>query len=171
LTSSTVLDKLRARLSATQRRLLNAVAAYEEKNPAGIPALVLNSKLEFDEAQLEVALNPLGGDIVFSSGSDHVLRRFRLTFLGFLLTDQGQELEDLFVRYFEYRREVLTSDPETGRKVDIPRTVVRSVAAPLRTVLCEQPRISPTSLAVILVFGARRMRLIGLARHCLGMGW
>ncbi len=114
-----MLDKLRGRLSPTQRELLNTIAAYEEKNPAGMPAIALNSSLELDEAQLEAALNPLDGDVVFSSGPDRVLRRFRLTFLGFLLTDQGEELENLFVRYFEYRRGLLTADPERGAKVDL----------------------------------------------------
>lgn len=123
MTTSTVLDKLRARLSPTQRKLLNSIAAYEENNPAGMPTIAINSNLELDEAQLEAALNPLGGDVVFSSGSDHVLQRFRLTFLGFLLTDQGEELENLFVRYFEYRRGVLTADPERGKKVDLEAAI------------------------------------------------
>jgi class 3 adenylate cyclase len=117
-----MMDELRARLSPTQRQLLNVIAAYEEQHPAGIPAIAIKSNLELDDAQLEAALNPLGGDVVFSSGSDHALRRVRLTFLGFLLTDHGEELENLFVQYFEYWRRLLTNDPET-RKVDLDTAI------------------------------------------------
>jgi hypothetical protein len=111
----TKLDDLRAGLTETQRKLLNTIWDYELERNCGIPAISLCDSLALQETEIEAALSPLGGDVAFSTGADHARRRYQMTFLGYLLTERGEELEDLLVRYLDYARKLLKADPETEK--------------------------------------------------------
>jgi len=111
----TKLDDLRISLTTTQRKLLETIWDYDLERNRGIPAITVCATLALQKTEVEAALSPLGGDIAFSTGSDHTRRRYQLTFLGYLLTERGNELEDLLVRYLEYARTLLKSDPETEK--------------------------------------------------------
>jgi hypothetical protein len=116
------LDHLRAGLTELQRTLLNTIWNYELEQNRGIPAIALCDSLALQETEIDAALSPLGGDIVFSTGADYARRRYQMTFLGYLLAERGPELEDLLVRYLDYVRKLLKSDPET-EKINLQKAI------------------------------------------------
>jgi hypothetical protein len=112
VTSGAELDVLRERLTADQRAVLNAIWDHYLAHNQWVPRRLVHQK-SGKPAALAI-LEELGANIICESrddGKDY----YRLTFLGVLLTGQGEESEDLLVRYLEYVREhVLTHFPPGG---------------------------------------------------------
>jgi hypothetical protein len=107
------LDKLRAQLTSDQRAIINAIWRYDREKNQGIPALTLYDQFG-SEMAVRSALESLGGDVAFIPQYDSGRRRFRLTFLGHLLAEQGKELEGLLARYLEYVQKLLKADGEVN---------------------------------------------------------
>lgn len=104
-------DKLRAQLTEVQHTILNEAWHYYREKNQGIPALALHDKFG-SEAAVRSALNPLGGDIIYIPSRTGEKRRYHLEFLGYLLTEQGEQLEDLLAQYLEYLQKQLRADRE-----------------------------------------------------------
>lgn len=113
------LTDLRASLTDEQREIINAIWRYDLERNRAIPSIVLCDAVCLDHAKVREALEPLGGDVVYAEGEGYVLRRYHLTFLGYLLAERGEELEDLLARYLAHTRNKLRSDPEI-EKINIP---------------------------------------------------
>ncbi len=103
------LDLLRAQLSSDQRAVLNAIWEHYRDQNCWLRRRVLAER--FGEAPLRTCLERLWGPAVRESQEDEE-ETCRLTFLGVLLTDQGQESEDLLVRYLAFMRERAAADPK-----------------------------------------------------------
>jgi hypothetical protein len=104
-------DKLRVQLTEDQRTILNEIWRYYRKNNYGMPAITLHDKFGSEEA-VRSAIEPLGGDVIFIPSQTGEKRRYQLDFIGYLLAEQGEELEDLLARYLEYVQKQLKDDAE-----------------------------------------------------------
>src|SRR5215211_5348141 len=107
------LSELRTSLSAEQRAILNAIFDYEQKQNIHMPAIHLH-RLFGGEQAVEDALSELG-HVILSYPTNGGRRRYGLKFLGYLLTDRGEQIQDLLVRYFEFVQAKLEDDPESHR--------------------------------------------------------
>jgi hypothetical protein len=107
------LDELRSRLSTPQRDIINTTWSYYREKGYGIPVLTIIEKFG-SEAEVRAALENLGGDVIFIRDNEAEIRRFDLTYLGYLLTDQGEELERLLASYLEYIQRQLKNDIEVS---------------------------------------------------------
>lgn len=103
------LDELRRILTEDQRKVINTIWDYELEKNTSIPTTALYHRLGKDVAGS--ALRSLNGSIV-SEYSGNGTPRCGLTFLGRLLTDQGEEGEELLSKVLSYVRSELRSDPE-----------------------------------------------------------
>jgi class 3 adenylate cyclase len=106
------MDELRASMSDEQREILNTIWRYQMDRDRSIPVITLCDSLGLDIEEVDRVLEPLGGDVVFAAGASQTMRRYQLTFLGYLLAEQGEELEDLLTKYLSYVRLQLRADPE-----------------------------------------------------------
>ena len=102
------LGVLRGRLTPDQRAILNAVWGHYRDQTRWIPRHLLRER--FGAVALSAALDQLGGGVVAECQDDEA-ECYRLTFLGVLLADQGQESEALLARYLEFVRDRYRSDP------------------------------------------------------------
>lgn len=107
LTSGAELDALRQRLTADQRAVLNAIWEHFLAHNQWAPRRLLQQK--FGRPAVLAILEELGKNILSHTREDGK-DCYRLSFLGVLLTDQGQESEELLVRYLEYVRDRCTAD-------------------------------------------------------------
>jgi len=105
------LKDLRSRLTDEQRTIINTIWRYEREKNQGIPSVTLYDQFG-SESAVRSALEPLGGDVAYMPRYDSGKRRFHLTFLGYLLAERGEELEDLLTRYLRYVRQQLKADGE-----------------------------------------------------------
>jgi TIR domain-containing protein len=114
------LDSLRERLTGMQRAILNKIwKCYQEKNSWIVSR---NLYSEFKNSEVQASLANLGGSIIFEIQSDG-RKRFQLTFLGILLTDQGIESEELLIRCIECLLKHADLDPEiTGLNNQVVET-------------------------------------------------
>lgn len=119
----TELNNFREQLTEDQRTILNAIWDYFLTHHQWIPVRVLHQR--FGKATARSALEQLGGSIVFEA-RDSGKECYQLSFLGVLLTHQGEEGERLLVKYLEYLRQRFLSDPE------IERVTSQEVEAALR---------------------------------------
>jgi hypothetical protein len=116
------LNDLRSGLTEHQLAIINAIWQYELKRGRPMPAIALGDALSLTESEVFSALEGVGGDIAYSTGPDYVRRRYHLTFLGYLLAEQGEELQDLLGRYLNFARDKLKQDPESER-INIPEAM------------------------------------------------
>jgi hypothetical protein len=107
----TTLNELRASVTEDQRKVLNAIWRHQSDGNHNIPKITLRKKLNIDDASLQAILKGLSGDIIFSSSNSEVLRSYRLTYLGYLLAEKGEELEDLLARFLSNVRTQLNANP------------------------------------------------------------
>lgn len=109
------LNNLRAKITSEQRAILTAIWDYHLEKREWIRRRVLHHRFrELGKAGVRALLKELGGSVVFEVGSgEH--EQYRLTLLGVLLSDQGQEGEDLLVKYLEYVRGQFNTNPEILR--------------------------------------------------------
>ena len=89
------LDELRASLTEDQRRVINTICDYELEKDTSIPTAALYHRLGKDA--VASALKSLNGCIVREYSGDGT-PRCGLTFLGRLLTNQGEEGEELLTK-------------------------------------------------------------------------
>lgn len=109
------LDDLRATLSPLQQEILNTIWRYEVERNKNTPLITICGALGKTEEEIDSALSSLRSDILYTAGGNNSLRRLKLSYLGYLLTERGQELEDMLVKYLNYVRTQLRSDPETEK--------------------------------------------------------
>lgn len=103
------LDELRKNLTEDQRKVINTIWNYELEKNTSIPTTALYHRLGKDVAAS--VLKSLNGSIV-REYSGNGTPRCGLTFLGKLLTDQGQEGEELLTKVLSHVQVNLRSDPE-----------------------------------------------------------
>lgn len=103
------LADLRSRLTQNQREILGAIWRRYRQRGEWIPTRVLYH--EFGKEAVHAASEHLSGSIVYVSPDPQQVR-FQLTFLGVLLTDEGEQFEDLILKYLDYARNQYLSDPE-----------------------------------------------------------
>ncbi len=102
------LPVLRQQLTADQRAILNTLWEHYRDQNQWILRRVLHQR--FGRPAVRRHLEGLGESVIRGlqdGGRDY----YRLTFLGVLLTDQGEESEQLLVRYLEYIRGRCKADP------------------------------------------------------------
>ena len=102
------LDLIRKRLTNDQRVILNAIWERFRDQSDWISRRILQQR--FGKPAVHACLEQLG-DSVVREFQDDGKDCYRLTFLGVLLTDQGEESEQLLARYLEYVRKRSKSDP------------------------------------------------------------
>jgi len=106
--SPTEFDELRRRLGAGQRELLGAVWEHYRDQNQWIPCRLLHQRL--GKAAVQTALAELGGHLA-RAHREEGQERYRLTFLGVLLTKEGAAAERLLIRYLQYVRDRYRADP------------------------------------------------------------
>lgn len=104
------LDRIRGKLTEFQREVLNFIWEHYCQQNQWIVTRVLHHK--FDRSRVLPALNQLGGSIVLQARTTDGKERYKLTFLGVLLTDRGVEAEKLLIKYLNYVREQFVLNPE-----------------------------------------------------------
>lgn len=102
------LENLRAQLTPVQRDILNAIWDFHRERAEWITARVLHHR--FSKEAVRSALQELGGRIAYEA-RDAGKERYGLTLLGLLLTDQGEEIEQLLAGYLSYLRDRFDADP------------------------------------------------------------
>lgn len=107
-TSVAELDSLRRRLTDDQRAILNAIWGHYRDRGEWIPCRVLHHL--FGKPAVLACLGQLGANIICGMEDDEE-EYYRLTFLGVLLTAQGEESEEFLARYLEYVRGRSKDDP------------------------------------------------------------
>lgn len=107
-TSVAELDSLRRRLTDGQRAIVNATWGYYRDRGVWVPCRVLHRL--FGKAAVLACLGQLGTNVVYGMEDDGE-EYYRLTFLGVLLTAQGEESEQLLAQYLEYVRNRYKDDP------------------------------------------------------------
>jgi len=106
------LNDLRRRLTDEQRAILSAIWEHYRDRDGRILRRALHQR--FGKQLVRASLEQLGGSIAFEF-PEGGRETYGLTFLGILLTDQGEESEQLLVRYLDYVRGRFVSDPEIER--------------------------------------------------------
>jgi len=107
-TSVTELESLRRGLTEDQGDIVNAIWEHYRDRGEWIPCRVLDQR--FGKATVLACLGLLGANIICRMEDDGE-EYYRLTFLGVLLTDQGEESEQLLARYLEYVRNRYAENP------------------------------------------------------------
>jgi hypothetical protein len=107
-TSIAELDSLRRRLTENQRAIVNATWNHYRERGEWIPCHVLHQM--FGRAAVLACLGQLGANVICGIEDDGE-EYYRLTFLGVLLTPQGEESEQLLAGYLEYVRSRYKDDP------------------------------------------------------------
>lgn len=107
-TSVAELDNLRRGLTDGQRAILNATWEHYRDREEWIPCRVLYHL--FGKASVLACVGQLGANVICGMEDDEE-EYYRLTFLGVLLTAQGEESEALLARYLEYVRNRFRDDP------------------------------------------------------------
>jgi hypothetical protein len=102
------LDVFRERLTAQERAILNTTWEHYRDRNQWIRCRALDQ--QFGKAGVQACLGQLGANII-SRMEDDGEEYYRLTFFGVLLTDQGEEAEELLARYLEYVRNRCTDEP------------------------------------------------------------
>lgn len=111
------LDNLRARVTQEQRAILTAIWDYYGEKNEWIRRAVLHHRFrELGKAGARALLKQLGGSVVFEVGSGEY-EQYRLTLLGVLLSNRGQEAEELLVKYLGYIRKQFNDNPEILRVI------------------------------------------------------
>jgi len=110
------LDKLKHDLTDAQQEILDAIWEYYCKNREWIPARLLHHR--FGKSEVLAELQRVGGSIVIRTDEPRQ-SRYMLTFLGVLLTKDGEQVEGILVQYLSYVRQRFLDDPlieAVGRK-------------------------------------------------------
>ncbi len=107
-TSIAELDSLRRRLTDDQRAIVNATWNHYRDRGEWIPYRVLHQL--FGKSVVLACLGQLGANVICGMEDDGE-EYYRLTFLGVLLTPQGEESEQLLAGYLEYVRSRYKDDP------------------------------------------------------------
>lgn len=106
-TSVAELDTLRRQLTDEQRAILNAIWEHYRDRGEWIPCGVLHHR--FGKPAVLACLGQLGANILCAIEEEEE-EYYRLTFLGVLLADQGEESENLLAGYLEYVRDRSRAD-------------------------------------------------------------
>jgi hypothetical protein len=113
----TTLDELRAKVTAEQGIILNTIwrhfAQAEDQNESWIRAGILYHRLGKGQKEQTVhaTLATLGGTIVYETTDYGNGRRYGLTFLGMLLTEQGLEIESMLGKALGRIRDLFLENP------------------------------------------------------------
>lgn len=101
------------RLTDNQRAILNAIFAHYCEQNQWPHCRAIHQRCG-GKLAVRSALEGVGGSVVFES-QDGGKYRYGLTFLGVLLTDRGEQAEQLVARYLEHIRDRFVSNPEIDR--------------------------------------------------------
>ena len=101
------MDGLRRRLTAPQRAFLSTLWRFYQDHGQWVPARLVHQ--HFGKPAVQSHLAELSENLV-QGYRENGKEQYRLTFLGVLLTDQGEESERLLVRYLEYVRDRYKAD-------------------------------------------------------------
>ncbi|MBI4572097.1 MAG: hypothetical protein HY713_02270 [candidate division NC10 bacterium] len=107
-TSLVEIEILRKRLTGDQCAILNTIWSHFRDHTQWVPCRLLHQR--FGKPAVQACLEQLGDGII-REFEDEGKHWYRLTFLGVLMTEQGEESEGLLARYLEYVRNRWKSDP------------------------------------------------------------
>ena len=111
---STLRD-LRTSLTPTQRAIVNVLFKFaQEHEGKHMPVIGLYDTFGGQKAVAE-ALSDLDDRVILKHPNNVGLQRYGLSFLGYLLCDRGEEIQDILVRYLEFVRSKLKDDFELSR--------------------------------------------------------
>ena len=105
---ATDLEALRRRLTVPQREFVSTLWRFYQDHSQWVPGRLLYQ--HFGRAAVQAHLAELGENLVQGFREDGK-EQYRLTFLGVLLTDQGEESECLLARYLGFVRDRYRADP------------------------------------------------------------
>src|SRR5260370_3758981 len=108
----TTLSELRDALTTEQRNIVNAIWRYQRERKRNMPKIALLKELNTDAITLQATLEGLSGDIIISESNSEVLRSYGLRYLGYLLAEKGEEIEDLLARFLGNVRTQLNANPD-----------------------------------------------------------
>lgn len=104
----TGIDALRASIGAANREILSQIWKYRLSTGEWIPIRLLHQQ-SGGKAVVRPQLELLGGSIIFET--DEADTKYGLTFLGILLTSEGEGLETLMTKYLEYAHAKAMAEP------------------------------------------------------------
>lgn len=103
------LESLRNKLTDEQRKILTAIWSYFRQHNQWIPVRLLHQTCG-GKSTAWPSLEQLGGSIVFEYKEGSV-KYYHLTFLGILLTEEGETCEQLLRSYLAYVTEKSAAEP------------------------------------------------------------
>src|SRR4051812_47030054 len=104
------LKTLRQKTDTIQSKLLQQIWEYELKKQEW-PTL-RGLFRDHGKEQVTAALTSLGGNVGWEENGPGRWSRFRLSLLGTLLTQDGQRLQSLMTRFFQFQRDLFQSEPD-----------------------------------------------------------
>jgi len=107
-TGDAELDVLRQEITDAQRAILDEVWEYFRDKKRWITQRILDQR--FGKPAVQSCLAQFGDNVIRTTEDDGE-ECYRLTFLGVLLSSQGEESEQILARYLEYVRRRCKSDP------------------------------------------------------------
>jgi hypothetical protein len=105
-----LLENLRAKITAQQCSLLTSCWRYYCENGQWITIRRLHSE-HGSRSVVRPALDDLGGSIIFEQ-QDPTTTRYQLSFLGVLLTNEGEQYEQLVAQYLGYLVALSQHEPD-----------------------------------------------------------
>lgn len=112
---SLTLDLLRGTLDIETRNVLSSVFEYYVTNGEWIPERALHNEWGGKE-KTRMLLNRVGGNAVFlTKDPSEGFRRYELSLLGLLLTQEGEVLEQLLADYLSFAKEIARKEPKRSR--------------------------------------------------------
>lgn len=106
---TSLLEDLRAQITDKQRSALTTIWKHYCEHGQWIDTRLLHHK-EGGKPVVRPALEQLGGSLIFEQ-EDATTTRYQLTFLGTLLTEEGEHYEQLLAQYLGYLVALSQQDP------------------------------------------------------------
>lgn len=110
-------QSLRRKLTPLQKKAINEIWTFyidNYKTNLWIPIGFLHSQLGEDGKSLRKSLEDLGGSIIIETDGATDRKRYSLSFLGALLSRDGEKLETWVLKYLDYILYIVTSDSTTN---------------------------------------------------------
>ncbi len=107
-----MISALRQQINANQKSILGSIWQYYIQNLSGMPVASIPKICGLSDEVVSKSIKDLNGCIIYAVTDTNGKKRYHLTYLGYLLTDQGFAKEQLAVDYLRYVQNQLLSNPE-----------------------------------------------------------
>lgn len=103
-------QQLRSDMTTEEQSVLNEIWAYYCEHNQWVPARLVQRAFG-GKSKLEALLDQFNGSIVFETKDNDAVKSYQLTFLGILLTSNGEHYENLLTIYLKYVNDQRDLDP------------------------------------------------------------